>query len=187
VSLSFLREHSRLTKRKANTFLPPGFQLSYAGLAVLPLVSRFFSRLSRKLHDPKTIAHSCIRNAFPNGQDERPKLKPCPDPQRISEATNKRAPGSYLNKGSIVSIASSPFSTTMTAISALRISFPKFHFLHFTIPCLLYLSIIQIITLSFYYLLYYTVFRYRVRSIGEETTENLNCLLAQNLRIILGI
>jgi len=56
------REHSRLTKRKINTLPPPGFQLFHAGLTVLPL----FSRLSRGLHDPKTIAHCCIRNSFPN-------------------------------------------------------------------------------------------------------------------------
>jgi len=35
-----------------------------------------------------------------------------PDPQSISEATNKRAPGSYLNKGGIVRVwRAAPFST----------------------------------------------------------------------------
>jgi len=132
------REHSRLTKRKT-TPLPQGFHPSHAGFTVLPL----FSRLSRKLHDPKTIAHSSIRNAFPNVQTKHPKpkripevkespktnpclnpqniseYKPipnagaiCPDPQRISKATNKCAPGSYLNRGSIVRVwRAAPFST----------------------------------------------------------------------------
>ena len=140
MSLSFPRKHSPLTKRKTNTFPAPGFQLFPADLTVLAL----FFRLSRELQDPKTIAHSCIRNAFPNVQINRPKPKAytrsqsespktnpylnpqhisehkympdagaiCPDPQRISKATNKRAPGSYLNKGSIVRVwRAAPFST----------------------------------------------------------------------------
>ena len=41
----------------------------------------------------------------------------CPDPQRISKARNKRAPGSYLNKGSVVRVwRAAPFSTISTII-----------------------------------------------------------------------
>ena len=44
---------------------------------------------------------------FPECTNQTPKAEAiCSDPQRISEATNKRAPRSYLNKGSIVSMAS---------------------------------------------------------------------------------
>jgi len=36
----------------------------------------------------------------------------CPDPQRKSDATNKHAPGRYLNKASIVRVwRAAPFST----------------------------------------------------------------------------
>ena len=72
----FPREHPRLTKRKTNTFPPPGFQLPHADLTVLPLLSR----LSQTLHDPKTIAYSCIRNASPNAQTK------CPKPNRLPKA-----------------------------------------------------------------------------------------------------
>ena len=134
-----------LTKRKTNSFPLLSFQLFPTDLTVLPL----FSRLSRKLHDPKTIAHSCIRNAFPNVQTKRPRAEPytrgqseppktnpylnpqhtsehkpmpdagvtgkCPDPQCIFKGTNKRAPGHYLNKGSIVRVwRAAPFSTSST-------------------------------------------------------------------------
>jgi len=55
---------------------------------------------SHRLRHPKTLVHSCARNAF---------HKPiCPNPKRISEATNKRVPGGYLNnkrryRGSLLS------------------------------------------------------------------------------------
>ena len=51
-----------LTKGKQTLSLPPGFQLSHAGLTLVPLFSRLFSRLPRKLHDPKTITHFCMWN-----------------------------------------------------------------------------------------------------------------------------
>jgi len=44
-----------------------------------------------------------------------------PDSQRISKATNKRAPGSYLNKGSIVRVwRAAPFSTGVTSLSCIQ-------------------------------------------------------------------
>jgi len=70
------------TKGKQTLPLSPGFQLSHADLTVLPLFSRPFPRLSRKLRDPKTIAHSCIGNAFHKHARSR---NICPNPQRISE------------------------------------------------------------------------------------------------------
>ena len=70
------REHSRLTKKKTNTYptsgLPALLRWPYRASAFLPA----FSRLSRKLHDPKTTAHSCTRDAFPNVQTKRPKPEP---------------------------------------------------------------------------------------------------------------
>jgi len=42
----------------------------------------------------------------------------CPDPQRMSEATNKWAHGSYLNRESIVGVwRAAPFSTVMQGCS----------------------------------------------------------------------
>ena len=64
-----------LTKETNTLLLPQGFQLFHADLTVLPL----FSRLSRKLHDPKTIAHSYIRNAFTNVQTKTPKPNHMPE------------------------------------------------------------------------------------------------------------
>jgi len=91
--------------RETNTLLPPpGFQPFYADLTVFPLVSR----LSRKLHDPKIIAHSSICNAFPNVQTKRPKpncipeAKANPRSEIVLEAkaslrkqTNARIPSAY--------------------------------------------------------------------------------------------
>jgi len=68
VSPPLHHERSRANKRNKH-FHPPGFQLLPANLTELLL----FSQLSRKLHDPKTIAHSCIRNAFPKIQTKCPK------------------------------------------------------------------------------------------------------------------
>jgi len=42
----------------------------------------------------------------------------CPDPQRISEAANKRAPGSYLNKGSIVRVMASTIFNNYPSVSS---------------------------------------------------------------------
>ena len=67
--------------------LPPGFHL----------FSQFFSRLSRKLYDPKTIAHFRLRNIFHKHARSR---NICPNLQHISGV--KHAPDGYLNnKGGI--------------------------------------------------------------------------------------
>ena len=76
-----------------NTLLPPAFQLFHAGPTAPPL-------FSRRLHSSKTLAYSYIRNAFCGHMPEA--VNTCPIPKRISEATNKNVPGSYLkNKGDI--------------------------------------------------------------------------------------
>ena len=69
-----------LTK-ETNTFPLPGFQLFQADLTVFPL----FSQPSRKLRDPKTIAHSSIRMAFPNLQTHARSQSIYPKPKRVSE------------------------------------------------------------------------------------------------------
>ena len=74
----------------------------------------------------------------------------------------------------------------MTAVSAVGVSFAKFCFLRLTILCLLSLSLIQIMPLSFCYLLYYTVFQWRVRSTVGETTENLNCFFGAEFTDYIG-
>ena len=71
------------TKGKQTIPLPPGFQLSHAGLTVLPL----FSRLSRKLHYPKTICAFLHAKYFPQ---TRPSRNICPNPQRISKVKQAR-------------------------------------------------------------------------------------------------
>ena len=76
-----------LTKGKQTLPLPPGFQLAHAGLTVLPLSSQLSSRLSRKLHDPKTMTHFCVRNVFHKHARSR---NICPNPQRISEVKQVR-------------------------------------------------------------------------------------------------
>ena len=43
-----------------------------------------FSQVSRKLYDPKTIAHSCLCDSFPNIQTPQSR-NICPKPKRISE------------------------------------------------------------------------------------------------------
>ena len=51
----------------------------------------------------------------------------CLDPQHISKTTNKRAPGSYLNKGSIVRVwREAPFSThsPVPVLSAYGLNYP---------------------------------------------------------------
>ena len=102
--------------KETNTLPSPGFWLFPADLTVLPL----FSRLSRKLHDSKTMAHSRIPNASPNVQTNSrsrtaylkpkrvPEAKPCPKPEPYAwilsayPQPNKHTPGSSLNnKGSI--------------------------------------------------------------------------------------
>jgi len=116
VSLPFPRQLSRLTKRKTNT-PPPGFKIFHAGLTVLPLFSWVFCRLSRKLHHPKTIAHACTWNAFPNVQTKFPKQEPYVW-IFISEAT----PESYLNKGSIVRVWQvATFSTRYHSLTTLGV------------------------------------------------------------------
>jgi len=64
--------------------LPPGFQLLHASRTASP-----FS--FRRIHSSKTLAHSCIRNAFPKS------LNTCPKQTRISETTSERVSRSYPN------------------------------------------------------------------------------------------
>jgi len=68
-----------LTRGKQTIPLPLGFQLFLAEFTVLPLFSRLVSQLFGKLHDPKTIAHSCIRNAFLNVETKRPNRNRIPE------------------------------------------------------------------------------------------------------------
>ena len=102
MSLSLPREHSRLTKRKTNTFPPPGFQLSLA-LQCFPFPPGFPK--SCTIPNYRAFLYS---QCFPERTTQTSEAEAiCPNPQRISEAT----PGSYLNKESIVSMASSTIST----------------------------------------------------------------------------
>ena len=101
------REHSRLTKRKTNTFPSLSFQLFHAGLsasAFPPTFLQAFPNAARS-QNYRAFLHS---QCFPECTNQTPEAEAIRlNPQRIPEATNKRAPGSYLNKVSIVSMASS--------------------------------------------------------------------------------
>ena len=139
MNLSFPREHSRQTKRKTNAFPPPGFQLFPADLTASPPPSWLPRKLHDPktrafMHSqcfPERVNQTPEAEPYTRSQTESPKTNPClnpqhtsehnpmpdaaaicPDLQSISEATNKRAPGSYLNKGSIPRVwRAEPFST----------------------------------------------------------------------------
>jgi len=68
-------------KQMLHCLLPPGFQLFHSDLTVLLLSSR----LSRKLRDPETIAHSCIRYPFANFQTNVRSRTAYSKPKRVSE------------------------------------------------------------------------------------------------------
>jgi len=71
----------RLSKGK-QILRPQGFQLFPSNLIVLPL----FSRHSRPLHDPQTITHSCINDAFHKHVRNR---NICPRPKRVPKRIPK--------------------------------------------------------------------------------------------------
>ena len=72
----------------------------YSAFAFLSAFLPTFPKAARS-HNYRAFLHS---QCFPERTNQTPKAEAiCPDPQRISEAT----PGNYLNKGSIVSMASS--------------------------------------------------------------------------------
>jgi len=118
----------RLTKRNTNTLsrLPapqlilqyfrfsPGFPES----CTIPKLSRIpaFALLSRT-YKPNTRSRTvCPKPKRVSEDKPMPNARAiCPDPQRIFEATNKRALGSYPNKGSVVRVwRAALFSTDFT-------------------------------------------------------------------------
>ena len=109
MGLPFPREYSQLTRGKTNTFTTSGLSAlsrwPYSASPFLPA----FPKAARS-QNYRAFLHS---QCFPERINQTPKAEGiCPNPQRISEATNKRAPRSYLNKGSIVSMASSTIFNT---------------------------------------------------------------------------
>jgi len=116
VSLSFPCEHSRLTKRKTNTFpipwLPALLRWPYSASAFLSAFFPVFPKAARSQNYHAFLHSQC----FPERINQTLKAEAiCPNPQPISKATNKRAPGSYLNKASIVRVwRAALFSTVQT-------------------------------------------------------------------------
>ena len=85
VSLSFLREHSRVDKREANT---TAHSMIPSGIKPLYILSALPYRLSASL----PMAAFLYRKGFPEPPNKTPKAEAetiCPNPDLISEARQK--------------------------------------------------------------------------------------------------